>query len=259
MAETLGVVAGGIAVTQFSAQVASGVMKLKNYWEQVKNVPAEMSYLLREIESLNLILCHIQDDQASQCEPVSVGNGIHLRQSLELCQQGSAELGALVNELAAKIEGKHGLKKKLGSAKVVLKKEEIKVLKRRMKSTIRLLSLSYQCHTSAIVQMQSEVIVTRVSNHISSAALELRRSDDTVIETQILKDVPQTHGIDFKPYEYWTGSPSCIRYIVGNFEYRKRYYKHRGKEGDEYYARYILPRWFSDKAWEYRAHNTNLG
>lgn len=147
MAESLGVAAGGIAVTQLATQVASGVIKLKNYWEQVKNVPAEMSYLVREIESLNLILCHIQDDQASQCEPASVGNCIHLRQSLELCQQGSAELGTLVNELAAKIEGKLGLKRKLASAKVVLKNEEVKILKRRMKSTIRLLSLSYQCHT----------------------------------------------------------------------------------------------------------------
>ncbi|TVY38166.1 hypothetical protein LOCC1_G005764, partial [Lachnellula occidentalis] len=238
MAEALGVIASGIAVTQLATKVASSVI----------------NYLLREIDSLNLILCHIHDDQI-QWGQASVGNAIHLRQSLELCQQGSAELGTLVNELAAKIEGKHGLKKKLGSAKVVLKTEEIKTLKRRMKSTIRLLSLSYQCHTSAMIQMQSEVIVTRVSNHISSATLEQRRSDDTVIETQALKDVPQAHEIHFKPYECWTGSSSWIGYIVGSFDYRK----HKGKVGDEYYGKYVLPWWFSDKAWEYRAHNTNLG
>ncbi|TVY45721.1 hypothetical protein LSUB1_G000383 [Lachnellula subtilissima] len=259
MAEALGVVASGIAVTQLATQVASSVIKLKNCWEQIKNVPTEISYLLREVDSLKLILCHIQDDQASQWEPNSVGNGVHLRQSLELCKQGSAELETLVNELGAKIEGKHGLKKKLGSAKVVLKNEEIKVMKRRLKSTIRLLSLSYQCHTIAMIQMQSEVIVTRVSNHIASATLKPRGSDDTAIETPTLKDVSQTHMIDFKPYEYWTGSPSWIHYIAGKFEYRKSYRKHRGKEEDKHYARYMLPRWFSDKAWEYRAHNTNFG
>ena len=147
MAEALGVVASGIAVTQLATQVASSVIKLKNYWEQIKDVPTEISYLLREIDSLNLILCYIQDDQAGQSDPVSVGNSVYLKQSLDLCQQGCVELGSLVNELAAKIEGKNGLKKKFGSAKVVLKNEEIKRLKRRMKSAIRLLSLSYQCHT----------------------------------------------------------------------------------------------------------------
>jgi len=77
MAEALGVVASGIAVTQLATQVASSVIKLKNCWEQIKNVPTEISYLLREIDSLKLILCHIQDDQASQWEPNSVGNGVH--------------------------------------------------------------------------------------------------------------------------------------------------------------------------------------
>jgi len=110
-----------------------------------------------------------------------------------------------------------------------------------------------------MIQMQSEVIVTRVSNHIASATLKPRGSDDTVIETSTLKDVSQTHMIDFKPYEYWTGSPSWIRYVAGHFEYRKSYCKHRGKEGDEHYARYMLPRWFSDKVWEYCVHNTNFG
>jgi hypothetical protein len=146
MAEALGVVASGIAVAQLATQVASSIIKLKNYCEHIKDVPSEIGHL-REIDSLNLILCHIQDDQARQSDPASIGNSVYLKQSLELCQQGSTELGILVNELAAKIDGKHGLKKKFGSAKVVLKNEEIKKLKRRMKSAIRLLSLSYQCHT----------------------------------------------------------------------------------------------------------------
>lgn len=147
MAEALGVVASGIAVTQLAAQVTSSIIKLKNYWDQIKDVPSEIAILLREIDALNLVLCHIQGDQGTPSDPTSVSNSVYLKQSLELCQQGSAELGILVNELAAKIEGKRGLRKKIGSAKVMLRDEETKKLKRRMKSAIRLLSLSYQCHS----------------------------------------------------------------------------------------------------------------
>lgn len=147
MAEILGAVASGISVLQLAGQVAKSVIKLKDYWDQIKEAPAEIVYLLQEIESLNLILGHIKDDQSEQnTYGVDVGN-VCVQQSLELCRQGADELEGLVVELAQKIEGKGKWRGKMASAKVVLKKEEIKRLKRRMKNAIRLLSLAYQFHT----------------------------------------------------------------------------------------------------------------
>jgi hypothetical protein len=46
-----------------------------------------------------------------------------------------------------KMEGKRGWRKQVGSAKVVLRKEEIKTSKRRMKNATRLLSLALSWHT----------------------------------------------------------------------------------------------------------------
>ncbi|TVY81211.1 hypothetical protein LSUE1_G006273 [Lachnellula suecica] len=149
MAEVLGGVASGIAVTQLATQITSSIIKLKNYWAQIKDVPTEIIFLLREIDSLNLILCHIQqEDRTTQWGQYSTGDNLCLEQSLDLCQQGSAELQNLVDEFASKIEKKHGVKRKFASAKIALKSDETKRLKRRMKSAIRLLSLSYQCHTN---------------------------------------------------------------------------------------------------------------
>jgi hypothetical protein len=134
-------------VLQLAGQVAKSVIKLKSYWDQVKEVHTEIAYLLQEIESLDRILSHIKDDQSQQnTDGVSVGNTC-VQQSLELCRQGADEIRELVNELAEKIKGKGRWKSKIGSTKVVLRKEEIKRLKRRMKNTIRLLSLAYQFHT----------------------------------------------------------------------------------------------------------------
>jgi hypothetical protein len=62
MAEVLGVVASGIAVAQIAGQITGSIVKLKSYWDQIEKAPAEINHLLREIESLNLILQHMQED-----------------------------------------------------------------------------------------------------------------------------------------------------------------------------------------------------
>ena len=54
MAEVLGVVASGVAVSQIAGQVTKSIFKLKQYWGQVQDAPDEIKYLLREIDSLNL-------------------------------------------------------------------------------------------------------------------------------------------------------------------------------------------------------------
>lgn len=150
MAEVLGVVASGIAVTQITAQVTKSIIKLKEYWDQVQEAPAEIKYLLREIDSLHLILSHIQDDQAKQTRSsISVDN-LCIHHSFKLCKEGADELRGLADELAEKVDGKKGWRKKVGSVKVVLKKEDIKKLKKRMKHAIQLLQLSYQWHTKYV-------------------------------------------------------------------------------------------------------------
>lgn len=148
MAEVLGVVASGIAVAQLAGQIAGSIVKLKDFWSQVKEAPAEINYLLRELESLNLMLQQMQDDRSQQSLlPLSTHN-ICVQKSLELCKDCAREMCDLVNDLASKVQSKKEWGKKVGSAKIVLKKEDIKNLKRRLKSSIRLLSLSYQYHTA---------------------------------------------------------------------------------------------------------------
>jgi hypothetical protein len=118
----------------------------------VKDAPSEIRQLLLEIDSLNLILRHIQDDQARLAASGALLGTIYLEQSLKLCKEGAVELNGLVVELAKKIEGKSGWRRKAGAAKMALKREEVKRLKRRMKNAIRLLSLAYQCHTKCVFE-----------------------------------------------------------------------------------------------------------
>ena len=147
MAEVIGVIASGISVAQLAGQVTHSVLKLKSYWEQIEKVPTEIRCLMRKLDSLNTILGHIQEGQARKALPDLVFANACVEQSLELCKEGEDQLSALVEELREKIDGKTGWKKRIASAKVVLRKEELKILKRRMKNSISLLTLAYGCHT----------------------------------------------------------------------------------------------------------------
>lgn len=146
MAEVLGTVASGAAVGQLAGEITSSIIKLKGYWDQVKDAPGEIRQLLLEIDSLNSILRHIEQDQ-NQAGLSELSPKICVKQSLKLCKQGAEELNGLLSELAMKIDKNTGWRRKAGASKVVLKREEIKKLKRRMKNAIRLLSLAYQCYT----------------------------------------------------------------------------------------------------------------
>lgn len=84
MAEVIGVVASGVSLAQLAGNITSCLIKLKNYWDQVKEAPEEIEYLLREIESFNLILSHIQNDLG----PSAVFDNACVQQSLNLCTEG---------------------------------------------------------------------------------------------------------------------------------------------------------------------------
>jgi hypothetical protein len=156
MAEVLGIITSGLAIGQLIGSITSSIIKLKEHWDQVKDAPGEIQSLLLEIDSLNLILSHIEQDRHQAGLP-DISQNTCFEQSLSLCKQGTEELSVLVSELAVKIDGKKGWRRKAGASKVVLKREEVKKVKRRMKNAIRLLSLAYQCHTKRVFENPSAI------------------------------------------------------------------------------------------------------
>lgn len=70
-----------------------------------------------------------------------------MRRSLELCEECATGLLSLVNDLDVRLREKKGIRKKIGSAKVVMSKEDIRSLEVRLNAAMQILSLSYQFHT----------------------------------------------------------------------------------------------------------------
>ncbi|KAH7350740.1 hypothetical protein BKA65DRAFT_549733 [Rhexocercosporidium sp. MPI-PUGE-AT-0058] len=258
MAEALGVVASGIAVADLAGKVTASIIKLKEYWDQVQEAPAEIKYLLREIDSLSLILSHIQDDQAKQTTGGLQVDNLCIRQSLELCKEGADELRGLADDLAEKVEGRRGWRKKVGSVKVVLKKEDVKKLKKRMKNAIRLLLLSYQWHTNAIIQLQPDIIVARMTEHISSVAIH--DTSHQLLEARPGNTKDQGTGVVVhRQYDMWMSSASWITYLFGQFNYHQRTRMCKGRQREDVTTKYKLPEFITNKVLELQGQKTLSG
>jgi len=148
MTEAVGLVASGINIAQLAGQVANSIVELKHLWNLVKEAPSDIKDHIAQVESLNLILAHIQKDYDQETRSGMGKDHIHIQRSLQLCKEGADKLGAAVSDLSDKIRGKTGWRLKMGSMKIVLKKNDLKRLREKMKSAIDLLSLAYQCHTT---------------------------------------------------------------------------------------------------------------
>lgn len=147
MARRLNIVPSEFAVAQFAGSIGTNIITLKALWSQVKEAPAEINNLLGQIDSLNLMLQHMQDDRSRPSALQLPTQNLCVQRSLDLCKQCALELSTLAKDLAAEVQDKNGWRKKLGSAKVVLSKQRLESLQWRLKAAMDMLQLSYQFHT----------------------------------------------------------------------------------------------------------------
>lgn len=55
MAE-LGIAASGIGIASLAIQVGDSILKVRGFWDRVKEAPEDIRYILEEIETLSLVL-----------------------------------------------------------------------------------------------------------------------------------------------------------------------------------------------------------
>jgi len=148
MAEIVGLVASGISIATLAVQIANSLAKLKSYWNDIIEAPEDITLLIEELDGLYHSLADIDKHQHRNPISSTVSKVTSISRCLELCRQAASQLEELTDKLSADINTQHRLKKRWASAKVVFKKDKIKKYKSRLKSAIRLLSISYQCYTT---------------------------------------------------------------------------------------------------------------
>ena len=64
MAEAIGIVASGASTAQLSGYVAKSIMRLKTLWDHARDAPEEISYVMKDLEAVNLLLADIEHTPA---------------------------------------------------------------------------------------------------------------------------------------------------------------------------------------------------
>ena len=147
MAEAVGLAASGIAIGTLAAQIASSVIKLKSFYDQVKDAPEDLRDLIEELEILQDVIADIEHDQEQNPISSLLLDSVSNSKCLQLCRRGASQLRELTNQLNGELEAQKGVRKKWVSGKVIFKKDKINKYKVRLEYAIRLLILSQQSYT----------------------------------------------------------------------------------------------------------------
>ncbi|KAI9647884.1 hypothetical protein NHQ30_004272 [Ciborinia camelliae] len=278
MAEVLGAVASGISVAQLAGNLASSVIKLKNYWDQIQDAPDDIAFLARELDNQQFILRSILESQLKLTSSGRPSNSF-LERTLQLCQDSSDELNELVNALAQDINSNSRWKKKLGATKVVLKNDQLKKLKRRMKNATRLMNLAISWQTNATLQQQSSVLTTQIqASFDQSFATWQSTISATMVSNSPTKNFFSTVGTSngvatfsdpensksepqdslvchpekqtLARYSETYSSSTWSGYFLGSGKLRTQEQKQKRKRLRKIEATYHLPVWLSNRAWQ---------
>lgn len=270
MAEAIGVVASGVTIGALATGITSSILKLKSYWDQVQNAPDNVHDLIEELEILSCLLADIEDDQRQNPMSSLILDATSTSRCLQHCKQGADRSKEMTDNLSADLDASNKIKRKWASAKVVLKKNQMDRYKSKLERVIRLLSLSHQIYTRALLQLQPDIIVARLSQTTASAKTSLYevldpehssalRLDATAIgnratpaATCARSDQSWNIGNLFGTLRY-----SRRRYLVAKRKIPDYHCKSQGRE--EIRAEYWGSSWLIDRVWRIQAVKASFG
>jgi hypothetical protein len=111
---------------------------------------------------------------------------------------------------------------------------------------------------SAMIQAQPELIVARVSSHVTRLIINNGQPQDSSLASHPESSTTRSTNLVATQYNTWTTSSSWMRYLLGSYEYWKQNRQHKGKEREEFSAKLTVPFW-PERMWDCRGYETLSG
>ncbi|KAI0453917.1 hypothetical protein F5B21DRAFT_515030 [Xylaria acuta] len=177
MAEALSAVASGIAVAQVAAQIGKSINKLKQLWDEFQDVPSSIGDLLDQINCLDPALWEAEKTFGQASLPPMFWDSSLGSRTTAYCRKASGSLTELVDELTLQLNRPGKLRSKVARAKIVLKKEQLRSLERRLQNAIRLLALAQQSYLITLTRIQPDIIIQRLMEITTSPITHALQDD----------------------------------------------------------------------------------
>ncbi|KAK8093435.1 hypothetical protein PG997_000120 [Apiospora hydei] len=161
MAETLGAVASGVALAEVAGKAGLSVLKLKKLRDEVRNVPQTIADLMMQIECLDPAIWEAETHFADNDLSPLLWDHTAAQKSAQCCRIALQKLADLVGDLSMHIDSARGLKRKFSCLKVVLKKDELRTLEKRLETAVRMLQSAQNGYMITLLKLQPDIIVTK--------------------------------------------------------------------------------------------------
>ncbi|KAF7924400.1 uncharacterized protein EAE98_007451 [Botrytis deweyae] len=165
MAEAFGVAGSAVGIISLALQLGDGILKLKSFWNAVKDAPEEILYILDELDITHVLLTEIEDSLGSQTISPAAAR------SLRLCQKGVDILNNAVKEL----EDEMKRRKKWGGVKMVMKKELLEKMEKRLGRANSLMMMAHQNYIASLSKSRHDEQV-RLATQQFSEMVEIRNT-----------------------------------------------------------------------------------
>ncbi|KAI0864727.1 hypothetical protein F4860DRAFT_378416 [Xylaria cubensis] len=242
MAEAFSVAASGIAVAQVAAQVGKSIIQLKRLWDDFKDVPSSIGDLLDQIDCLDPALWEAENTFTQASLPPMFWNSNLGSRSTVYCRKALISLTEMIDELTLQLNRPGELRRKVAIAKVVLKKEQLRSLERRLQNATTMLSLAHSSYLVALMRIQPDIIIQRITESKPPLLTQTYQDDfqevqfDNISDAHKQKTLSQAITLaDNEQYEDHALPP-------------RRYTKRR--ENAVYSIRCRLPTWICQATWE---------
>lgn len=144
----LDLAAGVIAIVTATGQAAKLTFKLKKLCDDIKEAPDEIRDLLDDLEATGEVLQAIEGQLQDATAPAEAWGTSRLEAVLRRSQLAVKPLEEALSLLQQELDRSQGrARRKLVSAKIVLKKPVLDRLEGKLRRALQLLQLSTQIHT----------------------------------------------------------------------------------------------------------------
>ncbi|KAK7949323.1 uncharacterized protein PG986_010209 [Apiospora aurea] len=210
------------------------VLKLKKLWDEVRNVPQTIADLMMQIECLDPAIWDAETHFAENELCPLLWDPTAARKSTQCCRIALQKLSDLVGDLSMHIDSARRVKRKLSCLKVVLKKDELRTLEKRLETAVRMLQSAQNGYMITLLKLQPDIIVAK-------AVAQLTPSQNPMSVTIL----PHSDEPEVTQKDYST---------IGTFGTQRRsaLLRNKSSTSKSWIVRLQAPAWLLDarKAWE---------
>lgn len=134
MAEVFGIVAGAIPLGGLVGTIMKSGTQIRALYHEIHDASDEVAFRIQELQVLSSILE----------ESTSISSDAR-----NLCELCLSELHLVLAELQSQICRSRGLKRKVASTKVIVKKDVMQKLERRLEKSVQFLMLAHETHSAS--------------------------------------------------------------------------------------------------------------